>query len=152
MVSFNLHFMGIAAEDWHATHQFYAEKLGINSPDRNPAYGNWALMGRRHDAYRDTPAVLKFELVNFGKTPVGGWEWGITQGYRPGIFVDDLPREMKTLQDRGIEFSSDIVGDDESNSRRLRVCAGRWKKHRRFCVAMASQNRTSDACASNHLI
>ena len=107
-MTFKLHFMGIAAEDWPAAHRFYTEQVSMASADQNPAYGDWALIGREHQAYRDTPAVLKFELFGFGKTPSDGWEWGQTQGYRPGIFVDDLQSEMRTLQARGIEFSGEV--------------------------------------------
>src|SRR5262249_770791 len=42
------------------------------------------------------------------KIPAGGWVWGWTQGYRPGIYVDNLEDSITTLQQRGIEFSSGI--------------------------------------------
>ena len=121
-MSFNLHFIGIAAENWQVAFQYYTEKMGLNSPDQNPVYGNWALMGRNHDAYNNTSVVLKFELFDNGKTPSGGWEWGVTQGYRPGFFVDDLSDAMQTLQSRGIEFSSEIVST-------------RWGRHIEFKAA-----------------
>jgi predicted enzyme related to lactoylglutathione lyase len=107
-MTFKLHFMGIAAEDWPAAHRFYTEQFGMAAADRNDLHGNWALIGHGHQACRDTPAILKFELFGFGKTPAGGWEWGRTQGYRPGIFVDDLESEMRTLAAHGIEFPGEI--------------------------------------------
>lgn len=107
-MTFNLHFLGIAAANWPAAHQFYGEPLGMATADLNPTYGNWALMGRDHESYYNTHSVLKFELFDFGKIPTGGWEWGRTQGYRPSIYVDNLEQGIKTSADRGIEFSGEI--------------------------------------------
>lgn len=107
-MSFNLHFVGITAADWHAAHRFYCEQVGMVTAKLNPSYGNWALMGRDPKAYPATDSVLKFELFDFGKPPQEGWEWGRTQGYRPGIYMHDLEQGIKELEERGIEFSGEI--------------------------------------------
>jgi predicted enzyme related to lactoylglutathione lyase len=107
-MSFKLHLLGITAADWHAVHRFYGEQFGMATAEINPSYGNWALMGRDPKAYGETHNVLKFELFDFGGPPKSGWAWGQTQGYRPGIYVDDLEQGMKALAQRGIEFSGEI--------------------------------------------
>jgi predicted enzyme related to lactoylglutathione lyase len=95
MIDLTLNWMGMGVHDFDAAYNFYAQLLGINN-HQNPAHGKWA--------YFETKGMT-FELFQAdpGRPVVD--KWGIGQGYRPSILVNDLAQTIATLIAKGVTLS-----------------------------------------------
>ncbi|MEQ8676383.1 MAG: hypothetical protein RLP44_33005 [Aggregatilineales bacterium] len=107
MADIIFNFVGISLVNWQSGHNFFNDTLGIKTT-LNPAYGDWAVLGAAWDGYyHDGTHSLVVEVFDNGRA-VTARHWGLNQGMRPAIHVNDLGATIERLRERSVHFTGEI--------------------------------------------